>query len=79
MPKSWGTLILIGYGILLGLVLTWEFLGVAHSTDAWPTITDIITRMFSKHWYTKVLLFLFFAWLVAHFFRRVILGKSGGI
>ena len=60
---------LIGYGVIIGLLLAWQAVGLLAPHDSWPTLSDMlrgVTHRAAGRW----LVFGLWLWLGWHLFVR---------
>jgi hypothetical protein len=60
---------LVGYGVIAGLLLAIEGVGLLAPHDSWPTLSDMIRRI-THHAAGRWILFGLWLWLGWHLFVR---------
>ena len=68
---NWNRWVLAGY-LALGVgLLVFEFIGLRHKDDNWPTITTLVMTAIKSKWWAAAMIFGFLAWLIVHFAKRI--------
>jgi hypothetical protein len=60
---------LVGYGVIVGLLMAWQAVGLLAPNDSWPTLSDMLRRT-THHLVGRWILFGLWLWLGWHLFVR---------